>query len=159
MDERNFHIRDDRLTPEQNEQLESFIKAAESRKKSTLSNEAGTKIGVIIVALSGLVILFSLYLLLLGGKASGFCSSSPRTSKHHYDHYDYTVDGKEYWTSINVSKYKPSHEGETKTIHYFPPFPWLTFDNNAVWLAVISLAIGAGFIAGSRRPNEERNDP
>lgn len=153
MDEKEIKLKLGDLTDEQNEQLQNMLQHAQHRRPSTMSNEAGRKVGITILVISGILVLFCLYLLLLGGKATGTCTKSPRSTQHHYDYYTYTVEGKEYWTTFNVTKGKPSHLGKEKTIHYLPAAPSVTYDYNLLMLALISGVFGVGFLVFAGDPN------
>lgn len=146
MDNKDFRINMEQLSDEQNEQLTNILKQAERRRRNSLPESTGKKIGIIVLSLSALIVLFCMYLLLFGGKAEGICTKSPRTVKHHYDCYTYTVDGKEYWTTFNMTQGKPVHLGKEKTIRYLPAAPSVTFDFNLLILALITAVFGMGFL-------------
>lgn len=112
------------------------------------------KLGVIIMVLSGICLLASVYLLIFGVKADAECTDIKAAKSQYVIEYTYTVDGKEYKTTERVDRDDLKDEDrEPKKVHYLKQAPSLTYDFDLLVISGISFVFGLGFFYLSRRRN------
>ena len=159
MNEEEFKLNIGSLTEEQNEQLDEMLKKAArrsaNRKGRNMSDSQARKIGIIVTAISMIVVMFTLYLLFLGGTSNGTCVKANRVSGKYYNSFTYSVEGVEYHVTYNCNKHNKTQIGDARKIHYLPAAPAVTFDPNLLILSLMSAAIGALFIAAGRGSSKQ----
>lgn len=112
--------------------------------------------GIVFTAVGAVMVLFSVYLLIFGGKAEGVFTSSVRGGKSRiHNHYEYTVNEENYDYSERVSRDKGGREGDTVTVHYLKQNPDITYDKNALVMGMLMAVIG-GFSIYAGKDNDKQ---
>ena len=112
--------------------------------------------GIIFLIIGGCMVIFSIYLLIFGGRAEGSFKDITAVKSKYINHYEYTVDGKKYEYTERVSKDKGGREGDTVTVYYLKQNPDTTYDKNALAIGIIMVLIGGFSVyAGIGKDNKQ----
>ena len=153
MEEKDYRIDlgrfTENLTDEQQAKVMDVLQNSRRNSHNTMTDKQAKLAGIIITALFGVMLLFSIYLRFFGGTAAAVCTEAPRTPKHHHNLYSYSVDGKDCWVKHNCTRKNKTQVGDVVTVHYLPAQPMIAYDPNLLWLSIIGTGIGVLFLYGS----------